>query len=118
MHIVGTELHVHNQPKYFPIHPPTPLEVVRDTTSFAPWIGAIDFLVSKPLPMMGSTFHGYALQLQQIKSVHLAYFKVCTLRPTARHIMCAYRIGNEEGSCDDGEFFGDLHMLKALKKAN
>ena len=116
--IVGTELHVGNQPKYYPVHPPTPLEVIQTAIKYGPWYNTIDFCVSKPLKMMGSTFHGYALRVQQVETIPLAYCKVRTLQPRARHIMCAYKVGTEEGSCDDEEYFGDLHMLKCLKKAN
>ena len=38
------------------------------------------------------------------------------MEPRARHIMFAYDIQGQKGSCDDGEFFGDLQIAKHLKK--
>ena len=42
--------------------------------------------------------------------------KARQLVPKADHIMVAYRIPDMEGSCDDGEYYGDLQIMKLLKQ--
>ena len=67
--------------------------------------------------MMASIFHGYAIKLEHVITINLYLAKIHILQPRARHIMFVYNVQGYKDSCDDGENFGDLQVVKLLAKA-
>ena len=63
---------------------------------------------------MGSQFYVYALRARTLSTVDMAYICLQAKHPLAWHIMIAYNVTGEKGSCDDGEYFGDLTIKKVL----
>ena len=68
-----------------------------------------------------STFQGYITEVDSIKDINAAYYKLCRLHGKAHHIMCAYRLNNCQGlinqDCiDDGEHAASINLLQYLKK--
>ena len=72
-------------------------------------------MTTLPLQIEGSTFQGFAVWLTHRPTIELAYVKVRQAVSNADHIMVAYVTDDLSGSCDDGEYHGDLEMLSFLK---
>ena len=70
-----------------------------------------------PEECMGSKFNAYAVRARTLRTVDMAYMKIRAMHPYARHIMMAFDAAGEKGSCDDGETFGGLTLLKELENA-
>ena len=58
----------------------------------------------------GRTFTAFAVRAKTLELVDMTYVKLRALHPFAKHIMLAYDVAGEVGSCDDGEYFGDLTL--------
>ena len=114
--VVGTELSVNNKIQQDPMSPPTPHEVIHAMTAEAEKLNNFDFFTTESVQVEDSTFRGYAVWLNYLSTVYLAYIKVHILIPDAVHIMLAYTIPEGSSSCDDGESFGDLQIVKILKE--
>ena len=114
--VVGTELSIDNEIQMEPITPPDPHEVIHILNTQAHKLTDISFMVTSPGREQGSKFQGFAVWLTQEPTIELAYVKVRAQVPNADHIMLAYNIPSAQGSYDDGEFYGDLQMVKQLKQ--
>ena len=55
-----------------------------------------------PLERDGNSFHGYTVYTLSLDIVRLSYIKAVSLKPQASHMMMAYKVGNQQGSCDNG----------------
>ena len=115
--ISGTELLVNNKLVRGFVHPPSPGDVCNAQKMFRKELNSYDLLKTKPLNCNGSTFQGFAVPASNLLAVFLSYCKVRIEVPKARHIMCAYRVGDMVDSCDDGEHHGGLQISRALQKA-
>ena len=115
-HVVGTELSVNNEIRPDPIYPPDIHQVVHALRVQQDKLSSFEFQESSPVCVEDSVFRGYGIRVTQLLSVELAYVKARQRVPNADHIMVAYRIPNIEGSCADGEHYGDLQIMKLLKQ--
>ena len=114
--IVGTDLVIDEEIQIPQIKPLSPFHVLEIKQKYSTQLNVLNFSVTCPLPMMGSTFQGYAIKLSHVNSVNLCLAQIRIMEPHVCHIMFAYDIQGQKGSCDDGEFFGDLQIAKHLKK--
>ena len=76
----------------------------------------IHWVTSQPLKVDDSTFQAFAVRLQHKPTVELTYMKVRQAVPNADHIMVAYCTQKDTGSCNDGEYYGDLQILKTIQR--
>ena len=113
--LVGKRFLVNNKPFVEVIHPPTPMEVLRAVEQQEDWLDKLTFVESAIHRIQGNVFKGYAIRLSKLQSVHLAYCKLRGLFPSRDHIMMAYAIPSATGSCDDGEYFGDLQIADSIR---
>ena len=67
-----------------------------------------------PLERDGNSYHGYTVYTRSLDIVRLSYIKAVSLKPQASHIMMAYKVGNQQGSCDDGEHKAGYKLLRLL----
>ena len=114
--VVGTELSVNNEICPDPLYPPDIHQVVHALRVQQDKLSSFEFQESSPVCVEDSVFRVYAIRVTQLLSVELAYVKARQQVPNADHIMVAYRIPDIEGSCADGEHYGDLQIMKLLKQ--
>ena len=114
--VVGTELSVNNEIRPDPLYPPDIHQVIYGLRTQTRELSNMEFVSAYPVSENGSTFKGYGVRVKQLAAVELAYIKARQTVPNADHIMVAYKLGDLEGSCDDGECFGDLQIMKLIKK--
>ena len=69
---------------------------------------------TSPLMDEGNTFRAFLVRTKRMDILRLAYVKVFTLIPQARHVVMAYRVGKFQGSCDDEEFKAGHKLLRVL----
>ena len=72
--------------------------------------------VTRPMTMQGSVFVGMAVPVSRLDDVRLAYIKARDRQPYVDHIMAGYSAAGLQGSCNHGEHFGGLEILKTLKQ--
>ena len=113
--VTGTKFFINNEVQMGLIEPPTPSKVVNRVQLYGEKIKNIPLVKTNPETRLGSTFIGYALHVKTLQLVEMAYVKLRTLHPFARHIMLAYDVAGEVGSCDDGEYFGDLALRDVIQ---
>ena len=73
------------------------------------------FEAPQPVSYMNDTFTAYVVQTRNIDTVHLAYIKAYTLKPTAAAIMMAFKVGKNQGCCDDQEHKAGYRILRAIQ---
>ena len=104
------------------IHPPTLRDMLSIDPSMQTRMDAFQFVSAGPKELKDSTFQGFAVQISSLDEVDLAYMKVRQMKRYADHIMLAYRIQESEslkqGCAHDKEYYGDVEILKEIKKAN
>ena len=107
---------VDNEIRPDPVSPPDVHQVIYALRADHDKISSFDFACSSPLHIDGSVFRAFTVRVSQISTVKTAYVKARQHVPQADHIMMAYRLETLEGSCDDGEHYGGLQILKTLRK--
>ena len=112
--LVDKRFFVNNKPFVVVIQPPSPAETLRVNETQETLLENLQFLESRVHQVQGNIFRGYAISLSKLHSVHLAYCKLRGIFPSRDHIMMAYKISAAKGSCDDGEYFGDLQIADMI----
>ena len=87
---------------------PTPKQLVDLTPEDLDNILKLPIESSQPLTKDKSIFEGYTASVNNIQQIRKLYIKMKLIQPTARHIVCAYKLPdqpayNHNGYCDDGE---------------
>ena len=96
--------------------PPTYAEIAHAVTHEADGLEALNVQRSVvPLNKNGNQFIAYLVKTRHIESIRLAYTKVCLSEPDAASIMMAYKLNNQQGSCDDGEYNTGYKLLKLIQ---
>ena len=118
MRLVGRHLFINNKPFVEVIQPPCPSEVLSPVEIHDEWMDKLTFLESAVHRVQGNVFRGYAIHVSKLHSVHLTYCKLRSCFPSSDHILMAYKIPSAAGSCDDGEYFGDLQIADSIASQN
>ena len=116
--LVGKTLFINQKPFVEIIQSPSPTEVLHAVERNGQELEKISFVESNTHHVQGNVFKGYAVKLSKLQAVHFAYCKLRSLFPSRHHIMMAYDIGPVRGSCDDGEYFGDLQIAESMSAQN
>ena len=101
------------------ITPPTFRDMMAIDSTVQAKIDALTFAMSSPKDFNESTFQGFAVNIQSLEDVQIAYMKVRQIRKFADHIMVAYRFednGLKQGCAHDKEYYGDVEILNAIRK--
>ena len=72
--------------------------------------------MAEPLNKDGNQFLTYAVCTKHLEVIHWAYIKVYAKHPDAGHVVMAYRLAKQQGSCDDNEFKAGYKVLRVLQK--
>ena len=112
--VTGTKCFINGVVETELVQPPPPSKVVNRMQLYSESIAEIPLVKTKTETRKGSTFCGYAVRAKMLNTVDMAYVKIRASHPFARHIMLAYNVADHKGSCEDGEWFGDLTMKKVL----
>ena len=113
--IKDQQLYINKERQSKKVWPPTATDVLNLDKQEYEEIEAIELLESKGVQDTGSLFKGYAQKIETINCIPDIYKKVKIIHPDADHIVMVYRVGEEEGCCDDGEANAALKLLKLLK---
>ena len=116
--VTGTKFFVNDVLKPGLIQPPSPSRVANGMQLYGEDIVNLQLVKATPEDCLGSKFHGYIIRAHTLHTVDMAYIKIRALHPYARHILMACDVAGEKGSCDDGEFFGDLTLVKEISRSN
>ena len=114
-YVRGTEFVVNGTLQKDFINTPTIEEINRSILQFSDSLDKLDMAQStSPLMDEGNTFRAFLVRTKRMDILRLAYVKVFTLIPQARHVVMAYRVGKFQGSCDDEEFKAGHKLLRVL----
>ena len=118
MKVTGTKYFVNGVVQPGLIQPPHPSRVAHRVQIYGEELTKLELIKANTEERLGSKFFGYAVWARTLRTIDMAYLKIRVLHPYARHIMMAFSAAGEKGSCDDGEYFGDLALVKEIDHSN
>ena len=116
--VKNKQLVINNSVQLQKISPPDVAEMINLTDEDLDILDKVAMKRAEPITDKKSVFTGYAKTVNNLNDVRLAYRKVKLLHPEADHVIMAYVVPEEEGSCDDGEHFAGLKLKSVLKERN
>ena len=118
---LGPNFYIEDELIENPFPPPTPNELLNINIAMMQMMDNVEFQKSTVHEESGSKFTAYVAKLLSPEILKAAYIKIRKfLEPKADSVFMAYRIlmdGRiQQGSTDDGEFYGDLEIRDILKE--
>ena len=119
----GGKLWIESKPYEKKIHTPSPKEMVAVSMTQLDYAMGLELVPGDEVKIEDSTFTAYTRAVNQFDMIQAGYLKMKLLHPTAKHIVCTFRIpGNRpfecEDFCDDNENGAGRVILNWMKDHN
>ena len=112
----GENFFINGQLQEDQIMPPSFADIANAVYNDSESLDALEVKQSSvPLSKPGNRFTAYLVKTHCMEQIHLAYIKVCMQEPDAASVMMAYKLNNQQGSCDDGEYNTGYKLLKLIQ---
>ena len=103
-----------------PFQPPTAIDMIQAPYTYRKEADKMKLHEGETIQERGSTFIGYAVEVDNIEEVKKAYFKMKKMHGQAEHIACSFRLPGCIGPkgqdmLDDGEYGSARVMLQYMK---
>ena len=102
------------------ITPPTLRDMLSLREETLDKMQELQFSAAGPIDEKDSIFTAYAIHVNSLEDIDLAYMGVRQVKRYADHIVCAYRLKTADGITDGGthdkEYYGDQEILKVIRQ--
>ena len=111
-------LYVEGKPRKQHIYAPTVKDIFAVDKATQSKMEKLPIQIATPIIEKQSVFTGYAVKVNNVTEIKLAYKRVKQLSPDADHLIMAYTIKQYQGYCDAGEHGAGRRLKNILEDRN